>query len=86
MWFFELWNEPATCFMEHHFFLGSMIAKQTMVIEIWIFVRHFLKNEIFKSVTLGKTMAKIHSLKQLSRISENLLTTMSLILSFLLLF
>lgn len=46
MWFFELWNEPATCFMEHHFFLGSMIAKQTMVIEIWIFVRHFLKNEI----------------------------------------
>lgn len=51
MWFFELWNEPATCFMEHHFFLGSMIAKQTMVIEIGYLLDIFSKMK-FLSLSL----------------------------------
>lgn len=45
---FGLQDEPAAFFREHHFFHGRLID---IIVQTWIFGRHFLGNEQHEPVT-----------------------------------
>jgi hypothetical protein len=50
--------ELAAFFMKHHFYLKEQLADK-LIIQIWMFGRHFFKNEQCETVTSRKTTVSI---------------------------
>jgi hypothetical protein len=53
----ELQAELAAFFIKLHFSLEQTTGRQTVIIQTWMFGRHFFKNEQCETVTQGKQLS-----------------------------